>query len=67
MASVSGVDSVSGAESDAEEAGSGARAIRGPGHSHLKRPLVNPLKLRTDAAAYPNGTCCVCARSVARR
>ena len=33
------------------------RVVRGdgPGHAHLKRPLVNPLKLRTDAAAYPNG------------
>lgn len=67
MASVSGVDSVSGAESDAEEAPSSGAHGGGPGHSHLKRPLVNPLKLRTDAAAYPNGACCVCACSAARR
>jgi len=49
-----GVDSDSLGGAEAEQR---AEARAGPGHSHLKRPLVNPLKLRTDAAAYPNGTC----------
>ena len=53
------MSSVSGGAGAAQDQSRDVRA--GPGHAHLKRPLVNPLKLRTDAAAYPNGPLCAAA------
>ena len=58
MASALGVESE---DDDGAERGPPSSSGAGPGHAHLKRPLVNPLKLRTDAAAYPNGAWLRCA------